>query len=451
MVCADLGAAAAAPGGAAACLDPTRDAFGQPTELPKDEPIWPIREDQKPDIVHTAAEFLEVLLFQPHLDRVVVLPNGIELLGQQHGIPAALTNACIAAGRAPSDKLSGLTPMRRFLNGMGEAQQERFRGRLWHYGNPSKEKEVKKSGSKRKALHEVVQVFHEQEAEGAIDKEAPLYLTEMRWLDKVRHPLEQTEMVKCATNCDIYDFTSQARRMPLWERSEGGIFVGERGTGSGMHVDQCLWSNVGRNWCGFKLFAIWSWEDRLTIPQEMGKGKLLPLPLGDQEKTWLGRAKCVAMVRPGDVWVFSGGQPHTALVVGDGLNLTAYESLVPAHPAALHLLVRSNTRKDHWDDCWMDDEDLDELYEDVVDNLQRALADKDTDDRLRGRLQECVQTMREKGDSYCKTLWSQEDKGERRRQREEETSSSSSESQDGDAGGDRKAKKAKNAKSSNFD
>lgn len=405
--------------------------FGQPAELPESEPLWPIREDQRPEVVHSVEDFLETLLFQPHLDRVVVLPNGICLLGQQHGIPAALRQACAAAGRVSvpgprgGQQKSGRA-MRAFLAALGEVQQERFRARLWHYGIRGKEKEIeKKKGGKRKSLRETVLALRREEAQGNVPTDAPLYISELRWLEKVRHPLAQDEMVKAATRCDIYDFTSMSRRMPLWERSEGGIFVGERGTGSGMHVDQCLWSNVGRNWCGHKLFAVWPWEERQTIPKELGKGRIFHLPLTDQEVTWLGRAKTIALVRPGDVWLFSGAQPHTALCVGDGLNVCAYESLVPANAEAVGLLVMSNTHKAHWEQCWMDDDDLDELYEDVVDNMQRSLRDHGLDSRVRARLHECVRAMREKGDSYCRELWRQEDRGERRRRREEESSSES--------------------------
>ncbi|CAE7716518.1 unnamed protein product [Symbiodinium pilosum] len=113
--------------------------------------------------------------------------------------------------------------------------------------------------------------------------------------------------------------------MPLWERSEGGIFVGERGAGSGLHVDQCLWSNVGRNWSGFKLFALWPWCERHRILDEAGKGAIFRPPLTKTEEGFLSRAKTVALVGPGDVWVFSGGQPHTAMCVGDGVNVCAYE------------------------------------------------------------------------------------------------------------------------------
>eukprot|EP00446_Apocalathium_sp_SHHI-4_P086360 CAMPEP_0177467866 /NCGR_PEP_ID=MMETSP0369-20130122/18752_1 /TAXON_ID=447022 ORGANISM="Scrippsiella hangoei-like, Strain SHHI-4" /NCGR_SAMPLE_ID=MMETSP0369 /ASSEMBLY_ACC=CAM_ASM_000364 /LENGTH=468 /DNA_ID=CAMNT_0018941999 /DNA_START=24 /DNA_END=1431 /DNA_ORIENTATION=+ len=432
--------------------------FGQPMELPEGEPIWPIREDQKPEIVHTVAEFLEAMLFQPHVDRCVVLPNGVELLGQQHAIPEVVRQACVSAASASSsgparkrgNNNTGAHQMRSFLKALGKTQQARFRSRLWHYGIPGKEKEVKGKGTKKKTLQEVSEILEEEEEKGMVPRDAPLYISEMRWEAKRPHPLVQAETVKCATSTDIYDFTPLARRMPLWERSEGGIFIGERGTGSGMHTDQCLWSNVGRNWCGFKLFAVWPWEERHTIPKEVGKGRIFHMPLSAQEEGWLARAKVLALVRPGDVWVFSGGQPHTALVVGDGLNISAYESLVPAHSDAIGVLVRSNTKKDHPENFWMDDEDLDELYEDVVDNLQRSLREPKLDARLRGELENCVKAMRERGDAYCRELWEQEDRGERRRRREEESSCFESDSMGAEAGqnGEPKAKKAKTKTSS---
>ena len=61
--------------------------------------MWPVREDQKPEerlniawlafgeVVESVKEFLEVLQMQTHVDRVVVLRNGIELLRQADAVP----------------------------------------------------------------------------------------------------------------------------------------------------------------------------------------------------------------------------------------------------------------------------------------------------------------------------------------------------------------------------
>mmetsp|Transcript_7256 Transcript_7256/g.13416 ORF Transcript_7256/g.13416 Transcript_7256/m.13416 type:complete len:431 (-) Transcript_7256:44-1336(-) len=409
-------------------------AFGlqQPISLPDDEPLWPISDLQQPEVVHSAEAFIESMLFQPHLDRIVVLRNGIELLDQHVGVPEAVENA-----------VRGALTMRSFLENLGPDLQRRFRGRLWHYGTKGKEKEIKRNdGSKKKrAFSETVKELMRRQEDGDIPVDAPLYISELRWHEKVRHPSAPDELVKTATRRDVYDSTPLARRMPLWERSEGGIFVGERGAGSGMHVDQCLWSNVGRNWCGFKLFALWGWEERHSILDEAGKGTLFHMPLSEREKGFLRRAKKIALIRPGDIWVFSGGQPHTALIVGDGISISAYESFVSAHPAAVGLLVRSNTKDSHWKPCWMDDDDLDELYEDVVDSLQRSLRAPDLERKLRLRLQSCVQAMRTDGDPYCRELWEQEDSGKRRRRREED-------SQDEEASGGALGKSSKSSKSS---
>lgn len=383
--------------------------LGQPLQLPQGEALWPIRDDQRPVVTQTADDFLNAMLFQPQLDTIVVLPGGVAKLGQQDALPHALRGA---VARSNS--------VREFLAAMPEDASSAFKARLWHFPARGEEREIK-DGGPRRTLAQVAQGLYQRQDEGIVPTDAPLYVTELRWLTKVDHPLVKGERVKTATNIDVYDFTPLSRHMPFWERSAGGIFVGERGTGSGFHVDQCLWSNVGRNFCGYKLFAIWPYTERLSILDDAGKGTVLHLPLSPQHEDFLRRAKSVALVGPGDVWCFSGGQPHTALCVGDGINISAYESYVPAHPAAVGLLVQSNCKDTHWRKCWMDDEDLDELYEDVVDALQRSLADPDLSVFLRGRLLDCVHAMRREGDSYCRELWAQEDEGRRRRRREEES------------------------------
>ena len=244
---------------------------------------------------------------------------------------------------------------------------------------------------------------------------------------------------------DIYDTTPLARRVPFWERSTGGFFIAERGAGSGLHVDQCLWSNVGRNWCGLKQFALWPWEERHSILEEAGQGAVFQMPLSETHVRLLGRAKVVTTLRPGDVWVFSGGQPHTALCAGDGLNVSAYESFVSLHEEAMRLLVGTNTKEGHAKGCMMDDGDLDELYEDVVDRMQDSMRAA----RMEGsaacsveatsmheRILRCLSTgadvMRQHGMPYCRALWEQEDRGERYRAREESSPEDSS-SDDGAA------------------
>ena len=46
--------------------------------------------------------------------------------------------------------------------------------------------------------------------------------------------------------------------MPYWDRYDEGVFIGGRYAGSPMHVDQIMWSNVGKSFGGAKLLAIWA-------------------------------------------------------------------------------------------------------------------------------------------------------------------------------------------------
>jgi len=389
--------------------------FGQPEQLPAGEPLWPIRDDQLPEIVNTVDEFLDACLFQTHIDRIVVLPNGMNLLRQQDAIPERLARP-----------VSTSSTIRELLDKLVSQDADHFRARLWHYSVHGMEKEVK-AEAKSKLLSQKVAALKTQQAAGLITETAPIYVSELRHTVKQHHPIEKDELVKTATAFDVYDCTPLSRCMPLWERSEGGLFFGERGTGSGFHIDQCMWSNVGRNWCGYKLFAIFPWASRFSVVETVGKGKMLHMPLSDEDLLIVQQAKTIALVKPGDAFVFSGAQPHTALCVGDGLNISAYESLVPANSEAVGTLVRSNIKDMHPKMFWMDDEDLDELYEDVVDNMQRTLKRPDLEQRVRSRLDECVTVMRAKGDAYCKELWRQEECGKRRRRREDDASSSDSE------------------------
>lgn len=42
-----------------------------------------------------------------------------------------------------------------------------------------------------------------------------------------------------------------------WDRYDEGLFAGGRGSGKGVHIDRVLWSNVGKQWRGYKLLAAW--------------------------------------------------------------------------------------------------------------------------------------------------------------------------------------------------
>ena len=56
------------------------------------------------------------------------------------------------------------------------------------------------------------------------------------------------------------------------------------------------------------------------------------------------RRSQVALLGPGDVVVFSGGNAHMALSISSNLSLTAYESFVNLNPTNLRAFLDSGTQ-----------------------------------------------------------------------------------------------------------
>jgi len=130
-------------------------------------------------------------------------------------------------------------------------------------------------------------------------------------------------------------------RLPMWDR--GHCFVGGEGVGSCMHVDQAWWSNIAKNFVGYKLVALWGPDEAEAAMAKCG-GQLMRRPLSQEQCEVLSLASKVALMQPGDIVSFTGGLPHVATIVGDGLNLTGYESFVNFHPRNAEHLLRGAAR-----------------------------------------------------------------------------------------------------------
>ncbi|CAE8689917.1 unnamed protein product, partial [Polarella glacialis] len=92
--------------------------------------------------------------------------------------------------------------------------------------------------------------------EGAADP-AMLYVAEMRMQKERPHPMGGD---KAKTIClrDMKDVLGPLVSWTLyWDRYDEGFFAGGKRSGKGVHIDQVLWSNVGRNYSGYKLVAAW--------------------------------------------------------------------------------------------------------------------------------------------------------------------------------------------------
>eukprot|EP00808_Paulinella_micropora_P022725 g2085.t1 len=150
------------------------------------------------------------------------------------------------------------------------------------------------------------------------------------------------------------------------------VFVGERHTGSALHIDQCLWSNVGRHWSGYKLFFVWRREDVSRIEKHLRK--IFIPPLSEEERSALSIAAQVMVMKPGDVCLFSGANPHMAISISNELSCTSYESIINFNLRHLEIFLETNeVSKHHPEDCHIDEETLDDICYDIVDQMNDAL------------------------------------------------------------------------------
>jgi hypothetical protein len=108
------------------------------------------------------------------------------------------------------------------------------------------------------------------------------------------------------------------------------------------------------------------------------------------------RSACkVVIARPGDLFLFSGANPHTVMCMGDGLSLTAYESFVNLNHA--HAEAFAGTRgPDHFQECWADLTDVEDIFDDSIDAVEDALEYADRNPvapRFTTALQKCIGTL----------------------------------------------------------
>lgn len=300
---------------------------------------WPLAllEDpaKGPRVVESAAEFLrELLLGSPSgPGDFVVLPRGTELLGlgYEETLPSDLRQA-----------LDGCSSACDFVARVGDrvALLERYRACFKYIGPSDGRAQRRILPGRRVSLGERVVETRRLMASGKVDP-ALVYVTELKLQRPSRHPVSNA-LVKTVCMRGVKDVLGPYAAWTLyWCQRDEGLFVGSKPSGTGVHVDQVLWSNVGKNWRGYKLIASWpagAVSERML--RDFGRMLLHP-PLSDRERSALAQAAKVVLVRPGDVFFFSGASAHTSLCVSEGISVTAYESFVSLHPANVELLLRS--------------------------------------------------------------------------------------------------------------
>lgn len=192
-----------------------------------------------PHVCASVEAFEELLLYGQHTDSIIVLKDGVRRLSQQHALPDAVLEAA-----------AGQTCVRAFLRRLADATPlEELGGRLYCTAEGSREeRELKKKadGTELDGLAEKVSALP-----SAAPPDARVYLGEMRRRAKYRHP-QDGRWAKTLLSRDVCDWVGRSRSeaMPYWDRYDEGLFVGARFGGSPLHVDQIIWSNVGKNFAG---------------------------------------------------------------------------------------------------------------------------------------------------------------------------------------------------------
>lgn len=323
-----------------------------------------IQPNQQPRVVEDVESFIQEGFYGDHMNDVVVLKDGIRKLGMANDVPDWL------ASTVPQS-----STIWQVLEDIGPEVREKIDARVYYF-NDGREREHKYKDSNGNELETLQQKWEElQRGSESGETYKNLYLTEMRYTrkHKYRHAGDG-DWARTAMKTDIKDYVGKkAQIMPYWDRYNEGIFIGCKHTGSPLHMDQCLWSNFGKNFYGYKLLAIWNYD---VITQEELEPKFRQLfdpPLSRSEREVMSKACKLVLVSPGDVFIFSGANPHMALCISDELSLTAYESFVNLNPRHINVLCDSNQEPQHHEEFHMSSRTLEDVKLDVVDAVNDNL------------------------------------------------------------------------------
>ena len=325
--------------------------------------------EKTPRVVRSPAEFAEAALVDRHVDELIVLRGGVRALGLAETVPCELL-------RVAREQRS----TRAFLAALDERLLRGLRARVYctevDGGFHSRDElELKKDASGAE-LDTLLDKWRELQRRGGVcSASASVYIGELRRAHKYRHPLDG-RWVKTLLASDVKDWVGRARAdaMPYWDRYDEGVFVGGRYSGSPLHVDQVSWSNVGKNFAGYKLLAIWPYGEASRALFDEHNYALFAPPLAACEEEALRAACKVALVGPGDAVLFSGGNAHMALSISAELSLTAYESFLNLNPMNLAAFLDSGTPK-QYRQCRARAAMLEDIKLDVADVVEDLEAD----------------------------------------------------------------------------
>ena len=333
--------------------------------------IWPVEllkdPARYPRVIHTAADFLKELVTGYHVEDFVVLPRGTELLDLSFVdcIPQDVRE-CLQDCRSAYDFISRVLYRPEML--------EKYRADVEYIDPQRQQRDIlrKDKLDLGKRIREALRMAEAKEA-----NPNSLYVAEMRLKQEAPHPMSLGEKVKTICQRDMKDVLGPLATWTLyWDRYDEGFFAGGRGSGKGLHVDQVLWSNVGRNYQGYKLVAAWpKGEVSKEVAMEFYDVLFAP-PLRTRELEALQKAAKVVLLRPGDVYMFSGGVAHTVICVSQEMCLGVYESFVNLNPLQVdHFLHTADLEGPFFLDSYsMSPRSFRDTKDDCLDQLEDAAA-----------------------------------------------------------------------------
>lgn len=318
---------------------------------------------KQPRVVDSVEEFMEELLFGKHLGEIVVLRKGLQKMRLLDSLPKVFHQASLETSNA-RDFL-------RYIETQKPGYLKTLKGHVHFYDKEEGREYTLKRGDKSddllEDLEEKLQAMEDRDDVGN-----DCYITELRRLKKYRHPKDNA-WVKSVLKEDVKDFAGHDRVkfMPYWDRWDEGVFVGSHGMGSCMHIDQVLWSNVGKNFFGYKLLAVWPFIQVSNEVMDDHFDTLFRSPLSKKEVAGLRKASAVGLVGPGDVFLFSGGCAHMAMCLTakqQPISLTCYESFVNLNPEQFAALMKTG-HKEHFSECHMRNKGWGDMREEIADKI----------------------------------------------------------------------------------
>lgn len=348
---------------------------------------WPseLLEDARraPRVVSSCQLFAEAMLLDDHLEDVVIFPDGLRRVGlaPEEALPGWLCDAmkqgsvlkCLKS-LGPKE-LSEHKAALEYPDDRGvqrEALPLPYPFCLWQGGGLAHSTMPEAWRDLQQRCSAVEEMLKRGELE-----ESQLYACEMRRLRE-----REANQAAAAYGCEERtkslclrhgrDWLAALSKWTLyWNCYDDGVFIGGRGSGKGLHVDQVLWSNLGKHWQGHKILITWpAGEESARLVRDMGDANFRG-PLAPQQLAALRCASKIALLRPGDLFLCSGGVAHATISVSEQLTVTGYESFVGLQPRLLgHMLqTGSSCGACALDKGVMESEDLKELQQTVLQRL----------------------------------------------------------------------------------